>query len=335
MTEAQIAAQYAQKARQITSSYNQEAQGLRNEENTLQNQMNQLKGQQQQDQNEISQDQQNINSVAKQEQDLSNTMSGSGSVGSQYQASLTKDEQQTGYNETAMQTATANQQQATGAISAYKDTLKTAWASNGQSNNVYQAQQQKVEQGLNSNVQSAGKSVQALQGAYEAATKEASQQAEAYYEGEQNQMTSYKNLSTTYQGLLTQSIQKYENDVSAYNNAASAYTIASEQYSFATKMYGYAIKENSMAEQEEVFTRITMPAIAAANYAMANKENAIANEINAFANTQQQRLNAARSTYAKQQQSLANQTYTVYSATGSKTFKGANAREEAHNYYER
>lgn len=276
VTKASIANKYQQKANQITASYNAQEQGLRNEENTLQNQMNQLKGQQQQDQNGISQEQQNINSVAKQEQDLSNTMSGSGSVGSQYQTALSSYEKQTGYDETSMQAATAAQQAATGSISAYKDTLKTAWASQGQSNDIYQHQQQQVEGQLNANVQATGKDVNTLEGAYEAATSQASKAAAAYYEGEQNQMTSYENLSTTYQGLLTQSIQKYENDVKAYSDAASAYTIASEQYSFATEVYGYAIEQNAAAEQEDVYARITMPSIAAANYALAAQANALA-----------------------------------------------------------
>lgn len=333
-----IKSNYARKSAQAAQQYNQTAQGLRNEENTLKAQMQQLQGQQQADQGQISNDQKNLTNVANQEQTLSNQMSGSGSVGSQYQASLTKDEQQTGYDETAMQTATANQQQATGAISAYKDTLKTAWASNGQNNNVYQAQQQKVEKGLNSNVQSAGRAVQVLQGAYEAATKEASQQAEAYYKGETAQMEDYKNLSSTYQGLLTQDTQKYENDVKAYNDASTSYNIAASEYSFATEMYGYTLKELYASEQEDVFAQITMPALAAQTNALASKEEALTvsqNQWNAMNSTN---LAAAKSEYNPNAGRLSDLHETVYRRVGdsnkweTKTFTGANAHKEA-DYY--
>ncbi len=276
VTAASIAQKYDQQVAQATAAYNQQTQGIKQQQDILQQQMNQLKGAQEQDQSQIAADQANILNVQGQQKDLSSQMAGSGSVGAQYQASIAENQQNTGYNEQAMERATANQQLANGALTAYQDKLKTAWSSSGQSAQAFQYQQQSVQSDINKNIQGAGKAVNTLYNAYKLAQDTSSAQATAYYQGEQNQMEGYSKLSNTYQNMYDQSMKKYQNDVDAYNQAASDYTIASWQYSFITNMYTGQVNSLRRSQQNEVMTRIDMPAIAAQINATASQMNAIA-----------------------------------------------------------
>lgn len=271
-----INGKYSQKMGEANDFYNQQEQGLRDVMNNLTNQQKQLEGQKQQDQQNVDASRSNVENVASQQKELSEQMSGEGSVGNQYNKSISAAQDETGYNQQSMEQAQAQQTAASGAITAYQDSLKTAWSSGGQGNAFFQNQQQKTSQALNQNVQTAGNAVKSQFGAYLAAQQTASYNANAYFSGQRNQMDNYQNLSDTYTKLLKEDTLKYTATVNAYNDAVRAYTRASQEYSQTQNMRAIAIMQLEFAKSQELYSKITIPAMAASASAMAATSRAMA-----------------------------------------------------------
>lgn len=231
---AQLAQQSAQQGQQMLDSDRGQAADYTN-------QYNQYRGQADQANQKVS--------------DYTNYMAGAGSAGNQYHNELGSQLGQLGYNQDAMTNASANLNQAQGAMSAYSDFANTAASKYGLNAGGFAAANSGALQGLNNNIASNQGVVKQLMDKFTTAQTGANQFAGQQVEGEKNTLAGYQAQFTNAasQRDAAGSMMQFFNNLASQQGNLNA----SEQQMFGQAQAAYAAASASMAQAAYLASQTT------------------------------------------------------------------------------